>query len=86
MTSIEEIAGGTYTAPLGNGAWTQSNNELIIGVIMSDAGDITSITDEHDQTVSVTYTGCFQNHFYRFPNPIKAATFSVGVTALFKAV
>ena len=84
MTSLEEIAGGEYSIPLTASAWTQSDKEEIVGFIPGTDGDVTAITFGNGLACADVYTGCLAGHYYKFRNGVKAVTFGIAVTAIFK--
>jgi len=84
----EEITGGAATFPIEAKAWTASGNNSITGFIMPDGGAVTDITfaDGKDYLTMYDedYSACLENHYYHFPYPVTAATFSAAASIMYK--
>ena len=85
-TRQEEVTGGSYSIPFAAGTWTKADDQKhIVGFIAADDGDATNITYFRDETYPYAiYTGCYNGHYYHFPQKVSEVTFSMDVTLVFE--
>ena len=83
MNSLDEIAGGEYTAPIAVGTWTPTKSEVLISVVAGGDGDITGVDYDEATNLEPDYTGVLSGHFYKFPKNVKELTTTVALTGTF---